>query len=610
MNPRIIILFLLLGLRAAGQEIETANKCYQDKDYKCASENYKKAIIGKKYDSKDYSLVLFRVGFAEGELNNYEEAIKYLKDAAAAKEGYGDAYWTLGGTYRKMEEFELAAESYSKAILAFANDKQSLKTVYYWRARSYMDDERYSESLADLKSAMAIDSANGSYFASAGDAAYNLALYNDATRYYQKSILLGDNDKKIMAARYYWLGRSYFKLKKYEDALTALKGAIEYDPEYKDAYWSIGANYYDQSKWTESIAAYTKAISFYKADTASLKDLYYYRGRSYSGIKDYVKAMADFDAILKIDPANRNGLWQKAFTFYYQKKYKEAIPAYGLVIERVKGEASSLDDLYYFRGYCQLQLLDSAKAKSDFLLSLANNNKLLDPNIYMGHLSFAEKRYYEAKDYYNKGISGYKADSVILSEIYFRKGFSNLILGSTYFYTAKDDLKKSLQYDSLNKEAHRYMVDVYYGETNFGLAEKELDKCIQLYKNVKDSLARLYIYRGYARSQQKKYKESLTDYEQSDNLKKHTEAETIKGMGQIAFEIKDYDKAIVLFTRLIPMYKQEQKNELMYAYYARGRSSFELKKKTAAVADLQKAVELVPNNKELGDWLVKAKELQ
>ncbi len=80
-------------------------------------------------------------------------------------------------------------------------------------------------------------------------------------------------------------------------------------------------------------------------------------------------------------------------------------------------------------------------------------------------------------------------------------------------------------------------------------------------------------------------------------------------MGQLAFEIKEYEKAITVFTRLIAMYKPAQKDELMFAYFGRGRAALELKKKQMAMQDLKKSQELNPANKEISGWITKAEAL-
>jgi tetratricopeptide (TPR) repeat protein len=594
------LVFLVACLQLHSQEILTsADKCYKEKNYACATENYKKAIEQKVYTSNNHATILYRIGFGLGELDKTEEAISYFKQALEIKPDMGDAYWSLAGNYYNRKEYQLASENYGKAI-GFFKEKNDLKTLYYWRAKSYNALEKYNDALTNYNLAIAIDSNNANYHASIGDTYYNQKRYNDAIKSYQRSIFLRDNDKKVMAARYYWLGQAYFELSKYQDALIAYRGAIEYDPGYKNGYWGIAAVYYKQEKWPQAIEEYTKTMSYYKDDTASMKDLYYYRGRSYSFNNEVAKAIADFDALLKIDPGYRNAYWQKSSAYYRNKKYKEAIPLYTRTIELYKGENNSLDDLYFFRGNSYLQLKDTAKAREDFLKALEFNKNLLDPNVGLGDISFANRRYYEAKDYYAKGLSGYKTDSAELSKLYFRRAFAYLMTGVGT--SGKSDLETSIKYDSLNKEAHRYLGEVNFTAGYYYTALNEFDKAVRLYKNVKDSLPKMYTYRGMTNSKLGKYKEALLDYEQADKLKPNS-VDIIAGIGQLSFETKEYARVVSSFTKAITLYKPSQVNELAFAYYARGRGHYELKDKEKAKADFEKALSYVPNYTEAQKWL-------
>jgi tetratricopeptide (TPR) repeat protein len=601
---------LILSYFAAAQgPVTTANTCFDNKAYQCAADNYKKAIADKAYEEKDYSTILYRIGYSLGEVNQKEEAVTYLNDAVSKGANFGAAYWALGGNYYGLKKYQLAADNYSLAISKYPTDKESLKTLYYWKGRCLLEIDKYADALSAFKYAMAIDSTNENYYVYAADAAYSSGQYSDAVQYYQTSIQLVNSDKTIMAARYYWLGESLFKLKRYDEAIEAYKRAIDNNPPYKNAVWAIAESYFNTEKWQDAIKMYTSTLLQYKGDTSTTKKLYYYRGRSYVKVKDFSSAMADFDAALKIDRQYRSVLWQVAYVSYLQKKYREAIPAFDIAIDAFKNSTADLDDLTYYRGYCYLQIKDTAKARADFLKSIGYNASLADPNYYLGHLSFADKKYYDAKTYYTKALPAYQTDSVDLSLAYFRRGYSNFTMGSSYYASAKSDFLKSVLYDAENKAAHRYLGDVYYQESNFGMAEMELDKCIRLYASSKDSLPVLYKYRGMVRSQQIKYKEALADYEQSDKLKKFDDPEMIKVMGQLAFETKDYNKTVGFFNRLQPLYKPEQKNELLFVYYARGRAELELKKKAPAIADLSKALELAPGNTEIDGYLTKAKAL-
>lgn len=610
MKPCVLFIAIFLSIQAYSQDpIMLANKCYETKDYECAMGRYKEAVADKKFVEKDLALIKYRIGFSLNQLKRFEEAIPYLKESIALKNTYGEAYWSLAWAYYSTKSYALALTNYETAIPYYKDDKQSLADLHYGKGISNIGLKKYEDVLVSMRTSINIDSTNDNCYSYSAEASYYLGKYKDAVYNYQKAIEFGGSDIVTKAARYYWIGQSWSKLIKYEEAIAAYNKAIEINPKNKSAVWGLAAVYFNQGKFPDALTAYTKSVSLYENDTASLKSILYWRGRTYNGLKQYDKAGADFEAALKIDPNYRDAIWQRPFAYYYRKQYKEAIPLFTKTIEAYKGNSGSLDDVYYFRGRSYFELKDTVNAEKDFKESLYHNNALSEPNVYMGDINFGRKKYYEARNFYGKGAGDFIGDTAQLAQLWFRKGFCYLNGGDAYYYTAKDDLVKSLRYDSTNKDAHRSLADAYYMQKNFTLAEKELDKCIILFKKNKDSLQKMYTYRGMVRSQLSKYKDALADYEAADKVNSFKAALDVRSIAQLAFEVKDYDKAIKTFNRLLPMYKPEQKNEIMFVYFGRGRAELEQKKKQVAVADLKKALELGPGNAEIQSWLSKAEAL-
>jgi tetratricopeptide (TPR) repeat protein len=596
-----LLLLLLIGLKVSAQDyITTANKCYDEKNYQCAIDNYLASISNKSYQEKDYALIEYRIGHSYSQLDKLAESIAYFQNAIGAKSDFGDAYWDLAYAYYSVKEYAQALDNYTKAIEFYKSSPSSLKSLYYSQGLAYDALNKNENALASYEQSFKMDSTYDDAYAMAGSASYDLKKYSTALEYYNKAIGLGTKDKAALVARYRMRGKAYSKLGKHDEAIADARKALELDPSTRAAAWNIASYYYNQKKYTDAISQYTKCLELYKNDTASTIDIYYWRGLSYSGANNYSKALADLDVVLKAEPDDVDAIWEKGSIYYKQKKYKEAIPFYSRAIELSKGEKTDLDDLHFFRGKCLLELKDSTKAIADFKESLAFNSLLRDPNIEMGNISYAGKKYSDAASYYNKGAVGFTTDSSTLSQLYFKKGYANLITNSAF--TGKADLEMSIRYDSLNKEAHRYLGEAYYASNSFYSSGIEFDKCIRLYRNVKDSLHKMYCYHGMALSKQSKFAEALNDYEQADKLNPGN-ADYITGIGQLAFETKDYNKVISTFNKALTIYKPDQKAQIAFAYYAKGRSAYELKNKDQAIADISKALEFYPDYKEAKQWL-------
>lgn len=596
-----LLLLVMIGLEASAQSyITNANKCYDEKNYQCAIDNYLASISNKSYQEKDYAEIMYRIGNGYVQLGKFQESISYFQNAISSKNDMGDAYWNLGYAYYSLKEYSQALTNYTKALEFYKNNNTSSASLYYSQGQTYGALGKKEEALKSYVQALTLDTTYDDAYALAGSTSYDLKKYSDAIWYYTKSIRLGSKNNNAMVARYRMRGKSYSKQSKYTEAMADAQKALELNPASKEAIWDIAAYYYNQKKYTDAIAQYTKTMELYKDNPSSLVDLYYWRGLAYSNAKEYTKALADLDYVLKAEPDDVDAIWEKGAVYYKQKKYKEAIPFYSQAIELSQDEKTDLDDLYFFRGKCYIELKDSAKAITDFKASLALNSSLRDPNVEMGNISYAAKKYSEAANYYNKGAVGFTTDSSTLSKIYFRKGHANLL--SSAPYTGKADLEMSIRYDSLNKEAHRYLGEAYYNTASYYSAGVEFEKCIRLYKSVKDSLPKMYAYHGMAMSKQNKFTEALNDYEQANKLSPNN-AEYIAGVGQLAFEAKDYNKAVTSITKALKMYTPDQKSQIAFAYYIKGRANNELKNKEQAIADLNKALEFYPDYKDAKQWL-------
>lgn len=611
MKPYLLLLFILLYSAAQAQDpILDANKCYEEQKYECAVAKYKEALLEKKYQEKSFGEIKFRIGFGLVKLNQLVEAETYLKEALAFKPNWGRPLWELAGLYYNSGKYDKALEHYDLAIPQYSGDTANLKSLYFWKGKSLASLGRYSEANNAYGLGIAIDSTQDYLLAGNADAYYNAGKYKEAISAYQRSIDKIKGQPATKAERYYWMGKASAALKKYDEAITSYKNALATEPAHKNAVWSIASALFNQEKYKEALDQYNKTITVYKGDSASLAMIYYWRGRTNYKLKDLTRAVADFDQTIAYNKWYEDAHWQKADILRIQKKYKEAIPVYTTAIDLFYDlDDSSLDDLYFFRGFCYFSLKDTVKAEADFRTSYDENRSLADPQLFLGHISFAKKNYYDAKTFYGASAAYYITDSAEKSVIYFRKGFSNLMLGDAYLYSAREDLQRSVDYDSTNKIAQRNLADAFFRQKNYALAERVLTKCITLYKSMNDSLSAMYLYRGSARAQQSKFKDALADFEQADKLLPFKNADNLKYMAQLAYNEKDYTKVNKMVTRLILLYKPEQKDQLLYAYFLRGCAFVEAKKKADAVKDLKKALEYSPGHKDITPWLTKAEAL-
>lgn len=606
-----IVLFSIISICSYSQLIEEAHKCYTYRDYSCAVTKYTEALRKNEYKPQELPTINYRLGASYGKLGKNREALAYLKKAVELKPTWGLASWELAVCYYNLDSFFVAERHYGNAIQQYSSDRATLKLLHYGKGMANFRMRYYGLAAAEFKKSFEIDSTQQNVAAALGDASFNIGSYADAARYYAKSIKLvegTDFSKDQVAVRYFWLGQALMRSSNPADALKAFEEAKAngYD-EGKVQNALAGANY-DLEKYREAIDHYTKGISLLSKDSSILKNMYYFRARSYEELKDYNKALADYHTSTLVDKFLTEAYIAQGKLLRELKRYKDAIVVYDNGI-KVTSISSSLSKMHYERGMTYLALKDTLHAKSDFIFAVEYNANLAEANIELGHFAYQKKDNYSTRRLYGYLGPELKYDNAVFSELYFRKGFASFRLGQTYYKDAKEDFLKSLEYDSLNKYSRRYMGDIYFIEKNYDKAEAEITRCINLFKNEKDSLVAMYRHRGVIRSYQNRWRETLQDYEAADKLSPMKDPADLASLGKVAYEVKEFNKASGYFTRMIQACKPEQKQNLLEAYYYRGRVNIELKDKTKALQDLNKALEYSPGNDEVRKWIATANAL-
>jgi tetratricopeptide (TPR) repeat protein len=181
-------------------------------------ENYEKALLSfqqvleiqeipvVKQDNPDAvdTVIIFNSGLAAYNAENYETAIKYYKDAA--KYGYNGArtYSLIAASYQLMNDTIGALESLKEGFEKYPEDNGVLESMI----QIYMDLDKTDEAMKYLEMAIAQDDTKPRY--------------------------------------YFAQGALYEKMGNEEKAIETYKKTMEVDPEFFNAYYNLGALYYNK----------------------------------------------------------------------------------------------------------------------------------------------------------------------------------------------------------------------------------------------------------------------------------------------------------------------------------------------------------------------------
>jgi tetratricopeptide (TPR) repeat protein len=173
---------------------------------------------------------------------------------------------------------------------------------------------------------------------------------------------------------WYFKGAALMRLKRYLEAIDALKKSIDYKPLKPDYSWELLGIIYNQMKlYPEAIAAYRKALELDPSNTL-------YKNNLGMALKDGLhleEALILFEELKNNNPNDPFPWRQIGYVYGYQNKPVEAIPAMEksvsldprqppvwLNLARVYQAANRKDDCQ--RAYQQLQALDPKLAEQAY----------------------------------------------------------------------------------------------------------------------------------------------------------------------------------------------------------------------------------------------------
>ncbi|WP_246088582.1 tetratricopeptide repeat protein [Phreatobacter stygius] len=218
------------------------------------------------YDDMPQSSPLYRNAQIQRALNldlldKTDDARKVLQDLIAKKPNDLEALQALGNILRSRKIFAEAAEVYTKAIALIPNPDRQHWVYFYFRGISYERSQQWAKAEVDLKRAMELvpeGNARGraqvlNYLGySWVDQGINL---DEGLRLVRRAVELTPEDGYIVDS----LGWAYYRMGRFDDAVTELERAIELKPEdpvvndhLGDAYWRVGRQVEAYFQWNHA----------------------------------------------------------------------------------------------------------------------------------------------------------------------------------------------------------------------------------------------------------------------------------------------------------------------------------------------------------------------
>jgi tetratricopeptide (TPR) repeat protein len=231
--------------------------------------------------------------------DQHEKAVELLKTALKYTEDYADVYNLIGMEYLFMDNLELAKESFIKCLEEDFDDQSALYNVVY--CFEFLDQN--IEAIAYLNKYIDKNPYSEIAWHQMGRLYYGIKDYDNAIRAFDYATLIDDEFLGAFMER----AKAFERIKKYEEAIESYNRTIELDDATSYALLRIGKCYEKLGNKVQALKYFNKTVHedpLLDKGWIAITDFYIRQ-------KNYQKALFHVNKALQID--NQNRLYWKRF---------------------------------------------------------------------------------------------------------------------------------------------------------------------------------------------------------------------------------------------------------------------------------------------------------
>lgn len=293
------------------------------------SEDFKNGLsyfVNAVQENPSYADAYFYIGYCNGELGHYSEAIEAYKQVVQINPDNHEAYYNLGYNYAEIGILNAAMDAFKRAIRI---NPDYTKAYYGLGAIYYGHLELYNEALEAIKQVTRINPDDDLAYFILGQIYIELGCYNGAIDAFNQVIRINPDD----AEAHYILGYLYDQLERDVEATDAYKQAMRLNPDYADADNNDADN---NSCWTLSkVRRYGKMMDVYKQEIYINSEdylAYFILGETYEQQIRYSQAIEAYKQAIRINPDFADAHYNLGCAYSELGRHSEAIEAYKQVI--------------------------------------------------------------------------------------------------------------------------------------------------------------------------------------------------------------------------------------------------------------------------------------
>lgn len=248
---------------------------------------------------------------------DYANAIEVCKKAVVAAPFNADTWSNLGMAYFGSKHHSEAAQAYEQVIRLRPNDAHA----HYGIGAAYEEMKQYDKAVPQLREAVRLDASNASQWYDLGQCLYLTGQYPAAAQALEKAANLQPND----SVTDYWLGRTYLKLEKHDQALAAYNRMIGPDGNGKPELSQQLFAEISASGGGRSIPRPTDSAAQPATNASDAVATFSQQCVSYVNAQDNPNAVAACKKTIELDRGNIDAYINLGATFFRMKRYADAM---------------------------------------------------------------------------------------------------------------------------------------------------------------------------------------------------------------------------------------------------------------------------------------------
>lgn len=203
---------------------------------------------------EDYAESWNVYGVLLGQLGKHKDALKKWQKALELKPDYPEAFINMSNTYWKLKDYKKAQSHAEKAIEL----RPDYPDGYVNLGNALAGQGHHEEAIKIWEKAIAIHPKHPNAHINIGNALRDLGRIKESEAFCEKAIKIAPDDPNANVN----LGNAYRDLGKYEEAEAMYRKAINLKPDFVDAHNNLATVLIDMFRYDEAAAAVRFALAF------------------------------------------------------------------------------------------------------------------------------------------------------------------------------------------------------------------------------------------------------------------------------------------------------------------------------------------------------------